>query len=468
MKTKKRFFPIDYIPKNSRVLLYGAGRNGIAFLEWNQRLEWCEIVGFVDEKEEHLQKWTYKRYALTEILKADYDYIYISITNELIRNEVSNNLLKIGVEKKKIIDQVNCFYLRDDDTIVYEEEQKEGQLEAALIYTGAMGDVIIELSVLQDIVKNHPEVIIDVYSADKGFEDAVFYGQKGIRKLIKHHPSEEEKKHYDVVILIMFEPYLERYNRARVKISSPEWLEGLDHLYSVQEKDRVDAYSFQYVNRITLDRAKMLGYNRYTWYSYYKAFNISDMHSELFLNEKYRADYEKLELPEKYITFNYGSNRKFAPDGIQTKMWPEEYHILLNGMIKEEYPDIEIIQLGDGDSKKIDGTDRFVFGKSLETVKYILKNAILHIDCEGGLVHMASSLGTKCVVVFGPTPIWFLGYKDNINISPAVCGECKALIKDWYTRCYRYDRPECMYSITPEHVMDRIRQYLESRNNILQ
>jgi ADP-heptose:LPS heptosyltransferase len=52
----------------------------------------------------------------------------------------------------------------------------------------------------------------------------------------------------------------------------------------------------------------------------------------------------------------------------------------------------------------------------------------MHIDDEGGLVHMATALGTKCAVLFGPTPVGIFGYEQNINICADTCKECFGIV----------------------------------------
>ena len=146
-------------------------------------------------------------------------------------------------------------------------------------------------------------------------------------------------------------------------------------------------------------------------------------------------------------------------------MWPFDYHVKLNEMLKKAFPNIEVIQIGSKTVKRVPGADRYILGENLETTKIILSNALLHFDCEGGLVHMASQLGTKCFVVFGPTPAWFLGYDNNTNILPLVCGECKSTHCDWFTECFKYSKPECMYSITPEQVFESISDYIANSSD---
>lgn len=89
-------------------------------------------------------------------------------------------------------------------------------------------------------------------------------------------------------------------------------------------------------------------------------------------------------------------------------------------------------------------------------VKYILKNALFHLDCEGGLVHLATAIGTKCIVLFGPTPLKYYAYPQNVNIHTGVCEGCMDLSDNWPYECINNKRQCCMYSITPEMVMKNI------------
>ena len=99
-------------------------------------------------------------------------------------------------------------------------------------------------------------------------------------------------------------------------------------------------------------------------------------------------------------------------------------------------------------------------GSDFRLAFYLLKNSIVHIDIEGGLVHIATQLGTKCVVLFGPTIKEYYGYEQNINIQAGGCHNCWGLYSD-VNRCARsMEEPECMYSITPELVMGYVDEYM--------
>lgn len=116
---------------------------------------------------------------------------------------------------------------------------------------------------------------------------------------------------------------------------------------------------------------------------------------------------------------------------------------------------VEVVQLGAANSRKIDGANRTHLGADIKESFKVLRNSSLHIDGDSGLVHAAKIFGTPCVVMFGPTNADFFGYDTNINIKPNFCGNCWWLKLDWMANCpIGYEYPKCMDSITPRMVLD--------------
>jgi SAM-dependent methyltransferase len=75
----------------------------------------------------------------------------------------------------------------------------------------------------------------------------------------------------------------------------------------------------------------------------------------------------------------------------------------------------------------------------------LIKHGLCHIDTEGGLVHLANAVHSRCVVLFGPTPVEFFGYPQNINLEPAGCKACWFVTRNWLIECPRHTSgPECM------------------------
>ena len=95
---------------------------------------------------------------------------------------------------------------------------------------------------------------------------------------------------------------------------------------------------------------------------------------------------------------------------------------------------------------------------NLEQIKPILQHALVHIDGEGGMVHLRHALGGgRSVVLFGPTSSEFFGYSENKNLVGGGCAVwCEWALNKWQEGCLRgsYETPPCMASITPEMVME--------------
>ncbi len=455
-----REFPIEKIKKGSRVVLYGAGKEGRNFWQRNQFIEWCEICAVIDKRGNDVKDFPVKVFPVQKIMDiGDFDYVIIAIAKPEIREEVMEVLSLLGISRSKIIDDIDYFIEHEDKTIVDSGPGDNGnRLTVGFHPTGGLGDYIIELAVYQEIVRLAPDCVIDVIAMNEDFAVHVYNDQKNIGEIIAGEPSDDLISKYDVFLEIRFEIKLSKVNFERVARFSRPLFEALHKLYDYNVHYYLGLRAFQNTNAVILGRARLMGWNRYTLYRAGGAFHVSDRKVELLIDGTYEKRFQELQLNGKYITFNYGANREY---GVQTKMWPVEYHERLNRMLKEKFPEITLIQIGAKSAEKIVGADRYILDENLETTKIILKYALFHFDCEGGLVHMASQLNTKCFVVFGPTPAWFLGYENNTNILPDVCGECKSTHLEWFTKCFKYERPECMYSIRPERVFKLMCDYLE-------
>ena len=206
-------------------------------------------------------------------------------------------------------------------------------------------------------------------------------------------------------------------------------------------------------------RSQYLGWNAYTAMGH-GLLDYEDEHVDIPVKESARDKFLTLGLQQRYITMNYGWGTKEQRKTLPAKVWPFSYYAELVQKLHSGIPELLLVQLGTSSSSVINGVDKFVQGESLETIKYVLKYSCLHIDCEGGLVHLATQLGTKCAVLFGPTPESYFGYKENINICAGVCRPCYYMYND-FTLCARHQKePECMKAITPSMVMEAIEDYL--------
>jgi ADP-heptose:LPS heptosyltransferase/SAM-dependent methyltransferase len=168
---------------------------------------------------------------------------------------------------------------------------------------------------------------------------------------------------------------------------------------------------------------------------------------------------------EPYVTIHNGIGGYFNGTGYPTKNWsPTEWELLAK-RLKER--GLRVYQLGTANEKPIPGADHCLLGTlTLNQTALVLKNARLHFDTEGGLVHLNAAAGGRSAVLFGPTPIDFFGYGQNVNIKEGNCHDCWWTTTDWLDRCPRgHARPVCMRSITAELVLQQTAAVLAKKEN---
>ena len=167
----------------------------------------------------------------------------------------------------------------------------------------------------------------------------------------------------------------------------------------------------------------------------------------------------------KFITVHDGwdENTK-TKTGSSTKSYPPQKWQELVSLLKHEFPDYTVVQLGGlGNGSDITGIDLNLRGKTtLKEAASLLAASSLHIDADSGLVHIAVSLGTPCAVLFGPTNAEYCSYSLFANytaVTPRLCGNCWWSSDGWMEACPRgLDAPECMYSIEPADVINAIKK----------
>ncbi|MCO6538315.1 MAG: hypothetical protein J6569_04965 [Gilliamella sp.] len=169
---------------------------------------------------------------------------------------------------------------------------------------------------------------------------------------------------------------------------------------------------------------------------------------------------------QKFITLNRGVDGTNLHSE-STKLYPLDYYNSLVKLIKSEFQEYKIVQLGVSAERCefIDDVDLNLVGKtSLNQLKSILKNSSLHIDGEGGMVHLRKSLnGGVSVVIFGPTSPNFYGYSNNINIFSNACPvNCEWINDNWASYCINKKNDRiCIKSIKPTIPFEEIKKVLK-------
>ncbi len=455
-------FPYKNVKRDSKVVIYGLGTVGKAYIEQVQQTGYCKIVA-VSDRNDAVDYQGYLYVSPCDLTKCECDYVVIAIESPIISATIYEMLLGYGLAEEKIVSGYQTYSEKTSRPGTEKKKNRGRAVRVAVAFRGGLGDYVVLLSFVRKLIEIDPRIIIDLYGIKK-FIDAVFEGENYV-----HFVYDDENIQFrlneiliqnDVLIQLVQFPQIFFTDRERVKSLSPKLY---DHLTASYNDKRVADLQGNPENHLSIyHRARLFRQNRYSFLGQGSIWGLSSEDSKLNLTDEFAGEYRELGLKDKYITFNYGAS--ISAGGLQTKVWSRDYYEAWIKMMKREYPYIQIVQLGDRNTHAFKDADKNLIDVDLRIIKHVLANSILHVDGEGGLVHLATQLGTKCVVLFGPTPVWYYGYSQNINIVSSVCSDCCHVFPEWYTTCILGDKePRCMCSITPETVMKCVEEYLHSK-----
>jgi len=175
-----------------------------------------------------------------------------------------------------------------------------------------------------------------------------------------------------------------------------------------------------------------------------------------------------LNLPASYVTVRDGANaydskvaQELGADRTNKQMPAGKWQEILAFLQREG---LHAVQVGTESDTAIPDVNYDLRGKtSLSELCFVMKNAVAHIDTEGGLVHFARAVHVPAVAIHGATSPSFFGYPQNANIYSYECNSCFYADRTWIARCPRGTAgPVCTDSIPVNTI---IRPVLEIRSN---
>lgn len=455
-------FPYSKVPQNAKILIYGAGTVGQTYLHQLSLTKYCHVVCMIDKKYSMYQSLPVRVLDCETAIKEKFDYIVIANASEEIAGEIVSLLDSYHIPKDKIVYERKCIEptrtVRGDENIIINSYldrvafSKPNSYPIAIHLEGGYGDYICRKNIVEEVSEWDENVLIDLY-VGKGkleFAQKLFSDIKNINNII-----DEDVVYYATkdkyIAAFRFTAFLivDYCNDVLLNELPVAFYKILSTVKKAYEMYGLDEGGIQFA--VHYARCIKDNLNCYTAYNRY-GFNVFDNKTEIPLLKAKESEFNKMNLGQ-YITVNYGWDRN--QKNIPSKVWPVDYLKELTKLISKQFSGINIVQIGLQDSPLIDGCIH-VIDKDIEIIKYVLLHSKLHIDCEGGMVHLATQLGTKCAVLFGPTPKEYYGYDCNINIDAGVCSNCYWFVNDCIS-CYRkLEQPECMYKLLPEYVMECI------------
>lgn len=343
-------------------------------------------------------------------------------------------------------------------------------LKIGIKLKGGLGDILIGINYLYNIFKNiHKQnLLIDIYAhRNKLLVNALIPIDSFIDNVYLDDEIADNNDAYDCFIVLNRYPDICKKNMSKIYKYAPElidWVQAcekwrLEHIRFFNHLPICDGES----NKLSeiLEKKRIQQPDIYNLYKIQENFSyeLSIDARGINLLKTYNLN------NHKFITIHRGVDDRQVNNSV--KLWPQSYYNALLKYIKEAFPDIIIVQLGINHDRcpLFENIDIDLVGKTtIEELKAILKTSSLHIDCEGGMVHLRHALcGKASIVLFGPTSQEFYGYSENINLRGNGCPyPCEWVINNWQRQCARgFSKHPCMHSLTPKFVYTKTKEVLE-------
>ncbi len=351
------------------------------------------------------------------------------------------------------------------------EKLPQERVNVAIQITGGFGDVIVAARVLQALAKRCPNCAFYLFpSASLKLVSWLFDSCSYVDSVLPIELFESYSENLcDVSISLNTFAIIndETFQHERVRRLCRPMLE----VYGLNMKRRMGWEPF-IENHPVLDgafarQAVALGFSRRDFLFNQLGLEApADSRLELPVDDSKVSDITS-RFPA-YITINTGFDANFViTTATATKCYPTDQWTALIQEIKAAFPKLGIVQLGGPNSVAIPGVDINLVGKTtMAEAAGILRGARLHLDIEGGLVHLCACLGTKCCVLFGPTSVDYFGYPENLNLRSGTCPDCWWATERWMEVCPRRKPScQCLSELTPAKILAAITPTLETTSN---
>jgi ADP-heptose:LPS heptosyltransferase len=342
--------------------------------------------------------------------------------------------------------------------------RSNGRPAIAITVSGGLGDLIVIARCMRDIAAETEPFSLDVFAPLPSLATWVFSAVPGFERAYPDSLDSLSWQDYDLRLRMNQTVVVvhESINWARLR-EAPRILDCVRKMIRSRRRDGLEPYIL-YHPRLDNGLARKAVYTNRNRNNFLHSMVGIDYAGDQLSLEFDDTVLERAGLKErKFVTLHNGFDTNFVIAGRRaTKCYPHFAEVVAG--MKAARPDLLLVQIGTTTSEPIPGVDLDLIGKtSLRDVAGLLRASALHLDNEGGLVHLAACYGRRSVVVFGPTPSDYFGYPHNLNIDPIHCGGCWWMDELWMDRCPRgMAQPECVFSQPPGAIVSLALQALDS------
>ncbi len=451
-------FPFESVQKNSEVIIFGAGRVGKSYMQQIKKTTYCKLVAFIDRDSQIESIEDIRVIDPNEIGRVHFDYVVLANVSKTERTEMLCILEKKGIPRGKIVDIFHS--IKEDLPIAEISGIEDNRVHIIIRMTSGLGDAVMNIPLIYRIkelyqsdveiigIGKYSEILKNFSMVDGIHMDSqllrgdLFINTNGHLLCVEKWDSGKVQKItpilYDVCLLNMNLIKEQAAYNICVYSAYP-----LSRLFNKHRCEICDIYGVLGVNR---KKGKLI---------------VSD-------NNKVLSKYG---LEKKYIVINRDIGRNASIE--YTKLWDKEHYSKLIGLIKNEFPGLCVVLVGGQKiTNDIENFDFDLRGKTtFDDISIILKNALLLISSEGGLVHLMHFLGGRSAVVFGPTDENYFGYEEDFKFVNRPCSiPCNYVCGDWVESCMIEQKSEytrCINRVKAEDVFEEIRGYLHYRIEIV-
>lgn len=337
------------------------------------------------------------------------------------------------------------------------------RLKLLLHVRGGIGDVCMTRPLVMHLREKFPTAQIYFCFDHKDVVDMVFsdgYIDGFVSR--KYDPAE-----YDLVIAGCHAFHFDYVDKPRLQKLAPSWMTDFKKAAALQKKLEIISHNTPHLDGAWAKISVAYGSSRVANTGLTTGIPVGQNdRAPIQLNaQKLNDTLQRLGLAgQKYITIHDGTNTNTDLHGrAATRCWPRAHWQQFGQLFKQKFPDIKIVQLGASNSVAFDFADICLIGKTqIADLPYVLEGALLHVDGESGMVHLANLTSTRAVVLFGPSPLEYLAYDRNINLRAGTCKDCMCIYADWMSRCPLFDTNKCLQAIAPQTVMSEVEKALRA------